>query len=296
MFSEKVRRVLAYKHLDWTDIEVPPLPPKEHLIPLTGGYRRMPVLQIGADIYCDSALIIQKLEDLAPTPSVFPHGSSGVASMIADWADHRVALWAIVAVFPEYLQRASPAFIADRAALIPDVAPGRVEHLAPHASEQFRQFVTLLDQALASHAYLAGDLFSIADAASYHVLNFARNSTSVFAPAAASSRILDWMQRIAAFPAANVVSKPPQYPLDVAKAATPQDVGDFTATGSPFALGDVVAVAANDYAKEPISGELVKLTATEIAVRRSSERVGDVAIHFPRLGYDVVATERPHGA
>ena len=32
------------------------------LVALTGGYRRIPVMQIRADIYCDSQLIVHELE------------------------------------------------------------------------------------------------------------------------------------------------------------------------------------------------------------------------------------------
>lgn len=71
-FAEKVRRVLAYKRLPWRAVEQPIMAPKPHLTPLTGGYRRIPVLQLGADIYCDTALILRVLERLHPAPTIFP--------------------------------------------------------------------------------------------------------------------------------------------------------------------------------------------------------------------------------
>jgi glutathione S-transferase len=289
MYSEKVRRVLAYKRLDWTDIEVPPLPPKENFIPLTGGYRRMPVLQIGADIYCDSALILDVLERISPNPTIYPTADGGVATMIADWADHRVARWAIMAVFPDYLQHVPEAFIKDRAALIPDLAPDRLKVLAPHAFDQFGQFVRIIDQALASRRFVAGDAFSVADAACYHVLAFAKNSARVFAPAANCPRIIDWMQRIAAFPSPKVEVKSNLYPLEVARSHTPSDVGSFSPANDTFALGESVTIAADDYATEQIRGEIVKLSSNEIAVRQISERLGEIAIHFPRLGFSISA-------
>jgi len=46
--------------------------PKPKLIPLTGGYRRIPVLQIGADVYSDTGIIIRKIDELHPTPSIYP--------------------------------------------------------------------------------------------------------------------------------------------------------------------------------------------------------------------------------
>ena len=56
-FSEKVRLVLGLKGLSWRSVTVPVMMPKPDVLALTGGYRRTPFMQIGADIYCDSALM-----------------------------------------------------------------------------------------------------------------------------------------------------------------------------------------------------------------------------------------------
>ena len=60
--AEKVRVVFGIKQLHWRSVEIPRIPPKPDLMPLTGGYRRTPVLQVGADIYCDSQCIMRELE------------------------------------------------------------------------------------------------------------------------------------------------------------------------------------------------------------------------------------------
>ena len=36
-----------------------------------------------------------------------------------------------------------------------------------------------------------------------------------------------------------------------------------------------------------VTGEIVSVNAEEIAIRRSHGRVGDVVVHFPRVGYQV---------
>mgnify|MGYP001801963333 CR=1 FL=1 len=59
--AEKARVALGIKGLDWHSVEIPRLAPKPTLTKLTGGYRRPPVMQIGADIYCDSAVVIDEL-------------------------------------------------------------------------------------------------------------------------------------------------------------------------------------------------------------------------------------------
>ena len=287
IFSEKVRRVLAYKGLDWTNIQVSPIPPKTNFTPLTGGYRRMPVLQIGADIYCDSALIIQKLEEICPTPSVFPKETSGIASMIADWADHRAFKWVLVTIYPDFMAHMPEVFIQDRKELIPELDPERVKDLSPHAFEQFKKFVSFVDMALLNHAFVAGDAFSVADAACYHLFWFAKLSPRVFAPIESYPRILDWMAKVAAFPSPKVEDKADLYPLGVALDSTPTDVGDFTNGSDIYGLGDMVSVSADDYATEQIVGEIAKLAPNEIAVRQVSEKLGEIVIHFPRLGFNI---------
>ncbi|MEY4577459.1 MAG: hypothetical protein RL701_2162, partial [Pseudomonadota bacterium] len=55
-FSEKIRRILAYKQQPWTAVRAPAVMPKADLLALTGGYRKIPVLQVGNHVYCDTAL------------------------------------------------------------------------------------------------------------------------------------------------------------------------------------------------------------------------------------------------
>jgi glutathione S-transferase len=289
IFSEKVRRILAYKNLDWVNIQISPVPPKTNFVPLTGGYRRMPVLQIGADVYCDSALIIRKLEEIAPTPSVFPEGTSGIASMIADWADHRAFKWILLSAYPDFLEHMPDVFVKDRAALIPELDPVRVKALSPHAFEQFKQFVHFVNQSLIDHDFIAGNQFSVADAACFHLFSFARQSPRVFAPVGACPRILEWMRKIADFPAPKIRPEPDTYPLEVAKANEPQDKGDFTEGPDAFGLGDVVSISADDYAPERVKGQIVKLAPNHIAVLQVTKQLGEVAIHFPRLGFNIEA-------
>ena len=85
-FAEKVRLVLGYKKLAWKSVIIPSIMPKPDLVALTGGYRRTPVLQIGADIYCDTALICDVLEQLRPAPALHPQGGNGGARIVAQWA------------------------------------------------------------------------------------------------------------------------------------------------------------------------------------------------------------------
>src|SRR5215468_4916198 len=86
-FSEKIRKVFAHKRLAWGAVEQPSIMPKPELVPLTGGYRRIPVLQIGADVYCDTQCIVRVLERLQPEPTIYPEGGVATAHAWNLWAD-----------------------------------------------------------------------------------------------------------------------------------------------------------------------------------------------------------------
>ena len=51
--------------------------------------------------------------------------------------------------------------------------------------------------------------------------------------------------------------------------------------------GDRVTVTPDDYAFDPVAGELVTVDATEVAVRRRDPALGNLVVHFPRAGYRV---------
>src|SRR5258708_27009322 len=76
-FAEKARLMLGFKGLPWRGVEIPPIAPKPKLAPLTGGYRRTPVLQEGADIWCDTNLIARELGRRVPSTTFYPAATAG---------------------------------------------------------------------------------------------------------------------------------------------------------------------------------------------------------------------------
>jgi hypothetical protein len=49
-----------------------------------------------------------------------------------------------------------------------------------------------------------------------------------------------------------------------------------------------VSVVPDDYGFDPVAGELVVATLHEVAVRRTDPAVGEVVVHFPRIGFQVL--------
>ncbi len=86
-FSEKIRLLLGYKKRSYQAVTIPIIMPKPDLMPLTGGYRKTPVMQMGADIYCDTAIICKVIDRLCPDDTIYPAGSQATATAAAHWTD-----------------------------------------------------------------------------------------------------------------------------------------------------------------------------------------------------------------
>src|SRR5437899_3695733 len=135
-FSEKIRKIFGLKGLKWRAVEQPSIMPKPDLLPLTGGYRRIPVLQIGADIYCDTQVIVPVLERLHPTPTLYPGGSEGTCQAWNLWADRLLFLPLVATVFAETWHFLPPAVAADRPKMFPGRRFGDLPTLGPHGRAQ----------------------------------------------------------------------------------------------------------------------------------------------------------------
>lgn len=115
--SEKIRVVLGIKGLAWGSVEIPRLPPRPDLMPMTGGYRQTPVMQIGADIFCDSLCIARALQERYPEPTLYPGGADGMAWGVARWTDGPFFQTVLRIVFAAGHRDMPDEFVADRARL-----------------------------------------------------------------------------------------------------------------------------------------------------------------------------------
>lgn len=297
LFSEKARLMLGFKGLSWRSVIIPPIMPKPDVTALTGGYRKTPVLQIGADIYCDTALIARRLEQEKSSPAFYPEGQEFTASSLAAWADSVLFLHAVSLVFQPAsmavrFAKAPPeavkAFSADRASFFEGGTATRIPlELAKH------QWPTLMGR-LQLQLERNGDFLlgapSIADFAVAHTLWFLKQ-TPVTSPLVDDHpEILAWYQRVIGFGHGAASELSSADALEIARRAAPQPlpVEDFIDPNG-FEVGQQVSVSAVDYGVNPVQGELVFNGREEIVVRREDERAGDVHVHFPRYGFQIKA-------
>jgi glutathione S-transferase len=292
-FSEKIRLIFGFKHIAWRSVLIPRILPKPDLIPLTGGYRRTPVMQIGADIFCDTQMITRELERRYPEPSLFPAGHAGMPWATALWTDKVFFQSTVNLVFGSLGDKVPQDFIEDRSKL--RGAPFDVKAMTaalPQHRDQFRAHVALIEDELAGAGHARPwlfDDFSVADINAYMNVWYVRsNLASADAWLAEFPRVRDWEGRIRAIGHGARSALSPQEALDIAaKASSTAAPSNDEHDPNGRKLGDRVSVAADDYGKTEIEGEIVSLSAQHIAIRRHDARVGEVVVHFPRAGYVV---------
>jgi glutathione S-transferase len=296
-FSEKVRLILGYKGLAWSAVTVPVIAPKPDVVALTGGYRKTPFLQIGADVYCDTALIARVLERLQPRPTLFPD-TAPLAPVLAQWADSTL-FWTVVpyvmqpegaaSIFAGMSHEAMKAFAADRAAL----TQGMRRLSAADATVQLQSYLAALEAQLsAGRRHLFGAAVSIADFSVAHGLWFVRRAGPLQRILEPHGHLTAWLDRMLALGHGSRQEIESTAAIEIAAGAASHAPVHVDA-GLGFEAGTPVVVAATDYGSDPVAGTLVGLNADEVVLRRVDDRARVVHVHFPRIGFQIKVDKTP---
>jgi len=290
-YSEKIRTLMGFKRLSWSSVIVPPIAPKADLLALTGGYRRAPVLQIGADIYCDSALIAAELDRRFPARPLAPKTAGTASPLLDNWAD-RILFWQVVRYSIGLRADAvPPALIHDREAFWDQKID--LDGLKADVVYHRDQIITglgWLEKLLGSADFFAGDTPALTDLALYHVVWFFAKADTAGNGSGLSpfSALSAWMARIAEFGHGTQTELAPAEAINIAVSATP---AQFPATGLAHpAIGGSVQVLVDEFGTEAINGTLAHIDDTRIILHRDTPQVGRVAVHFPRHGYPLRTT------
>ncbi|MBS0470213.1 MAG: glutathione S-transferase family protein [Proteobacteria bacterium] len=290
-FSEKVRVAFGIKKLAWRSVIQPVIMPKPDFIPLTGGYRKIPVMQIGADIYCDTQIILRELERRFPEPSLSPQ-NKGAPYGLGFWADRQVFQAAVAIIFGEIGDMVPEDFKKDRAAMSGGGFDSTaLKRAVPFMRDQYRAHLQFLEDQLADgRAFWGGAQAGLADIHAFMNPWFVANAL----PHKAGETIAEfphvqaWFDRVRAIGHGTSSEMTPKEALAVAKAAT-SEAKEAADPRDPNGRkpGEAVTVSADDYGRDPVAGTLVFANAHEVAIRRSAAEVGEVVVHFPRAGFNV---------
>jgi glutathione S-transferase len=290
--AERVRVGLGLKGLSWNWVEIPRLPPKPDLMPLTGGYRRTPVMQIGADIYCDSTCILRKLERRFPEPTFFPASVHGGPWGLGRWADGFLFDLAIRLVVITGRETMPAEWIEDRSSLYfgPSFDLAAAAGDIPHIAAQLRGQMAWVDQRLTGQNFMLGDNPGLADLFIYPTVWIIRarwdQGPALFSQFPA---IEAWEARVAAIGHGDHSDMESGEALEIAKASDPE-TPENTDSLDPQALKPGMRVGVQPIGSsidKSVEGQVRAADAQTIAIDREDDRVGKVCVHFPRVGYRV---------
>ena len=299
-FSEKIRLIFGFKGLSWASVRIPRIMPKPDLMPLTGGYRRTPVMQIGADVYCDTQIIIRELERRFPSPTLFPSGNSG-APVGARPMDRPARSFRTpsTSCSGRSARRFRQEFIEDRSRLRGasfDIEKMRAA--VPQMRDQIRAHLGWIEAQLGDgRPWLLAD-FSLADVSAYMNVWYMRSSLVAAEDKAVAEldrifaglpHVAEWESRMRAVGHGAREEMSAGEALAIAAKASPETAPE----GDPDdpngrKVGERVVVVPDDYGKVEVGGEIFSLSAQHIAIRRVDERVGEIVLHFPRAGFLVL--------
>ena len=295
-FSEKVRLALRLKNLGWASVDVPTIMPKPDLVPLTGGYRRTPIMQIGADIYCDTALILRELERRFAIPALNLPGHEGVGAMVGAWADGKWFQASVGVIFGALGDQVPEDFRKDRAALT-----GRpfdtdaMAAAAPMLRDQWRAQMMWIEERLQGGTgagagnYIISTKPGMVDVHAHMNIWFVAQRVPDFVEECfeGAPRTKAWYERLnqATGPDPEIINA--KQALEIAKGGGPRLLAAVANGQEPqgFAPGEHVSVAPDDYGKDWVEGTLVHADAQRVIIARSSEELGTLNVHFPRAGY-----------
>ena len=286
--SEKIRVIFGLKNISWRSVEIPNLPPKPDVIPLSGGYRRTPIMQIGADIFCDSQRILSEIERQHPSPSI----NMGLIQISNHWSDqlfHPIVAVAIASssdVFPkDFLEDRKRLFLGNY------VDIESVKTQIPNFTAQIRAQFSWAEKSIENnHGYLLGKEASIADASLFALTWFIRRRWANGAEFMEEfPGVCLWEQSIKNIGHGTSVDMASLEALDVAQnTETTFDSKSDINDKQNIEVGDHVTIVFDENTGEtPVGGEVHTIDRNSIGLLHTNERVGTVCIHFPRVGYRI---------
>lgn len=291
-YAEKIRLMFGLKGMRWHSVLSPAQPPRPNVDPLSGGYRRIPVAQIGADIFCDTFIIAKEVARLADAPELDPETVSEDAAEIMRTAQGDAFFAAIGAVSPLSLLwnllsgfglAGTLRFVSDRVGMMQGATVKAPQ--GAQARSILANFLAALDRHLADREFVSGACPSVADFSAYHPL-WLHLSAGGSPLDARYANVRRWFDRVAAFGQGERVETSPEQAFEAAKSADPRPLPE-TERAADVDIGRSVSIAPSDYGTVPVTGTLVAVTASRWIVARDTERFGTLHVHFPRKGYSI---------
>ncbi|KIY73763.1 hypothetical protein CYLTODRAFT_193631 [Cylindrobasidium torrendii FP15055 ss-10] len=309
-FSIKIDNVLLLKGIDAQRVNVQSYLPRPEITNLLGvGYRRIPIVAIGGDVYCDTSLIASALERRFPPAkgygTIFPKrvdGGSADAVLVQNYAQF-YADNIIFPLAPAFLpwEKFPDEFLKDRESFAG--APMNRNYLVALRPKNYSILVSHITEELLADGrdWLFNTVTpSLADVALHFPIAWAMQFPSAKDLINSDSfpRTFKWMQRLNnAFDDLRKTVKTPKISgEDAAKtiaSSSREDeavVGFDTTEANRLGLkrGDIVDIAPQDTGRKNFTtGPLICLNREEYVIETKGTSGDTFRIHLPRVGYSI---------
>ncbi|HAN29049.1 MAG TPA: glutathione S-transferase family protein [Haliea salexigens] len=287
-FSQKIRSMLGYTELAWQSALTREMPPRPELARMVGGYRKIPVAQQGADIFCDSRTIAAEIAVLAGKPALALENLDATAAAWAARADGELFFPCVLAGGTRALQRkvrAQMSWLDIGRFMLDRLAMGRKASVRMPGRSEAKVLVT--EHLVAIEARLQADFLfggepNHADFSTYHGLWFLHDLGE--SPLLQEfPGVLEWMARMRAFGDGASTAVSAQSALQLAADTQPRAIPARLQRDA--GVGARVSIAPQDYAQVPTEGVLVGVAPQRWIVAREEPGLGTLHLHFPQQGY-----------
>lgn len=289
-YSHKIRALCGFANIDWHSLEVSSYPPRPTVETLTGGYGRIPVAQIGADIFCDSQVIVEEIVTQSGNDSINIKNASAEDQTLAMRVESEV-FFAIIpsGSMPKLMMRMALnigpirtiGFIKDRIGMMKNTS---VKLTNKERSKKIvAEFLDQLEVRLNGNSFLNGNQASAIDFICYHPLWMLSNGV-ISQPPKNHKNVMQWMQQMDSFAKEPKQNISDQDALLTAKNSTPRPLP--TSEDSTY-IGKTCEIGPSDYRIETVQGQLVAETSDRWIIKRQADQIGDVHVHFPKHGYQI---------
>ena len=294
-FSEKIRAMFGHTDFAWQSAISPAAPPRPIVDPLAGGYRKIPVAQIGADIFCDTRIIAAELAVLTSAPELdLVNCSQDLQDFVAHTDGAMLAavfvcakpLHMAIMVLSNFTPWEAARIGKDRAQVAKTMSAKRLR--PSEAQPMVTDFIADLESKLSNQDFLFGEAPTIADFSAFHLVWFG-GKTQGFGFIAKAPKVKSWFKRISKMGHGkkSMISK--KQVFQQARESAPRAITGALAVGEM--IGKSIEIKPDDYAQDSVIGTVVGSDDFRWILARETSDFGTLHVHFPKQGYDVIALD-----
>lgn len=295
-YSEKIRLMLGFTGIAWQSAISPPMPPRPVVDPLVGGYRRIPIAQLGADLFCDTTIIAAEIAALSGQAELAYEGCSPLAQAFIDKTRTERFMPVVQTAVPRsvlstlvtrYWPWQIVKLMADRAGVAKTSKLRRTKR--PEMERIVGEFKEELEQLAGANKYLFGEQPTLADFAAYHLVWFA-DLTRPGTFLEGYDHALAWQARMRAFGHGKSTKINKALVFEAAREGQPRVLS--RAQLSDPNIGASVTIEPTDYARDSVTGILAGADDSRWVVARHTEKFGTLHVHFPVADYQITINEQ----